>query len=44
MVEIPSRSVSLWVVLILSRSMGSLLVHFCAESLAPAAQTFAMDT
>jgi hypothetical protein len=41
--EIPARSLPLRFILILLICLGSLLVHFFAESLGPAAQSFAME-
>jgi hypothetical protein len=42
-VEIPARSVPLRAVLLLSICLTGLLVHFCAENLAPSAPPFGMD-
>jgi hypothetical protein len=42
-VEIPIRSVPFQIVLILSICMACLLLHFCAENLAPSAQSFGME-
>jgi hypothetical protein len=43
MAEIPGRPVPLRFVLILSICLGCLLVHFFADTLGPAAQSFAME-